>query len=149
MKVIFLQDIKGIGKKNDVKEIKDGYARNFLIPRKLAKIATTENLKFITILKKEVAEKEASHQNQLTALAQEFKKRIFTFEIKTDKTGKAFGSINKDMILKKLREEKLITNEKVEINLDHPLKNLGEYQVPINLTKGIKSQLNIKLHSPS
>jgi len=145
MKVILLQDTKDIGKKWDVKDVKDGYARNFLFPKKLAKPATPQALKEIEKHKKNAEKEEAELVRHLSALARTIDDRHLDFEMKISENGAVFGSVTKEMILKALRENGLITKERVEIHLEHPLKILGEHKVPVDLKHGIKAELKIRL----
>ncbi len=168
MKVILLQDIKGLGKKFDTKEVKNGYARNFLIPRKLAKIATKEALKELEI-KKAVWEKEEQKiKAKLEEIAENLAKQELIFKVKTGKKGEVFGSVNKDDI-----KTQMATNinpegprpfrkkggaygagtnfyeylKDIEINLERPIKTLGEHQVEIDLSRGVKVMLKIIIES--
>jgi len=147
MKVILLEDIKNLGKKYDVKEVSIGYAKNYLFPNKLAKPATPEAVSQIENLKQKSKEKELELINHLKEIARIINERTIEFTLKTDKTGAIFGSVNKEMILKALREHKLITKERVDVLLDHPLKSLGEHKVKIDLKKGITAELKIIIKS--
>ena len=145
MKVILLQNIKGIGKKYDIKEVKDGYAKNFLFPRKLAKIATEQSIKELAVKKEAYEKEEQEIKNKLEILAKDLAGREFNFTVKTGKKGEIFGSINKDDIKDKLMsagDKSLLAD--VEINLERPIKTLGEHQVEINLGRGVKTNIKIQ-----
>ena len=148
MQIILLQDIKGIGKKFDVKEIKDGYARNFLIPRGLAKIATNATIKELET-KKSVSEKqEKKLKAELESLAKNLSHRNFVFSLNVGKKGEVFGSITKDDI-----EERINANinanlrdyikNNMEIKLEKPIKTTDEHQIEINLGKGVKTTVKV------
>lgn len=143
MKIILLQDIKGFGKKYDIKEAKDGYARNFLIPQKLAKIATNQAVKELGVQKAEWERKEKEIKAELEKTAKELEGREFKFEVKTGKKGEVFGSVGSEDIKKSLIEKGI----KAEILLERPLKTLGEHQVEIDLGGGIKTKIKIISHS--
>jgi len=147
MKVILLEDIKNLGKKYDIKEVSIGYAKNYLFPNKLAKPATSDVISQIENLKQKSKEKELELINYLKEIARLINERTIEFTLKADKTGVIFGSVNKEMILKALREHKLITKERVDVLLDHPLKSLGEHKVKIDLKKGITAELKIIIKS--
>lgn len=139
MKVILLQDIKGLARKFDVKEVKDGYARNFLIPKGLVKIATNEAIKELEVKKSAWSKEEQEIKTKLETLAKDLANKEFRFKVKIGKKGEIFGSVTKDDIKEKL----LMTN--VEINLERPIKKLGEHQVEINLGKGVKANIKVSV----
>jgi large subunit ribosomal protein L9 len=143
MKVIFLQDIRSVAKKHEIKDVSDGYARNFLLPGKLAEIATPGAIKNIESMKAAHSKEEEEVLKHLHELARKISDTKIQFEIKADKNGVIFGSINKESILKALREHKLISAERVEIDLKYPIKELGEYTVAIDLKKGVTAKLGV------
>jgi len=145
MKIILLEDIKNLGKKFETKEVSGGYARNFLFPNKLAEPATPEALKKIETMKTEYEKEEAELQKHLKSLAAEMETTTLVFNLKTDKSGAVFGSINKETILKALREHHIVTKERIEMKLDRPIKELGDHTIFIDLKKGIAAELKIRV----
>ena len=145
MRVILREDVKGLGAKYEVKEVSDGYARNFLFPKNLAKPATPGALKELSIVKANKELEEAGTKKHLEGIAKELASRTFVFPLKVDQSGKVFGSVTKEAILKAIRSSGLITKERVEIKLPHPLKELGEYEVEAGLKKGIKAVFKVRL----
>lgn len=145
MKVVLLKDIKGIGKKLDIKEVPDGYARNFLVPKNLAEPATSEAKEKVAKIKVQKEKSEKEILENLNRIAKTLKERKIRFFLKTDETGKLFGSVNKDTVLKALREQKFVTVEHPEIKIDHPFKELGDHEIEINLGKGIRAKLKISI----
>ncbi len=145
MRVILLEDIKNLGKKYEVKDVSDGYAKNYLFPNKLALPASTENLLKIKNLKSKLAVEEKELIAHLENIKRLIEDRYIEFSLKTDEKGSIFGSVNKESILKALREHKLITKERVEVLLDHPIKEFGEHIVKIDFKKGIVANLKIKI----
>lgn len=143
MKIIILEEVRGIGHKYDVKDVSAGYARNFLFPNKLAEPANPSSLKKLEALKAEHSAKETEVLKHLTALAHRVGEMTIEFDLKHGKDGSVFGVVNKESILKALREHKLITTERVDITLDHPIKELGAYKIPIDFKKGITAELKI------
>jgi len=143
MKVIFLEEVRNVAKKFDVKDVADGYARNFLLPNKLAESATPGALKKLDALKAEHDKNETELLGRLREIAKKINDTKIEFTLKTDKSGAAFGSVNKESILKALREHDLVTKERVEIDLKYPLKELGEHAVPIDLKKGVTALLKV------
>jgi large subunit ribosomal protein L9 len=143
MKVIILEDVRGIGKKFEVKEVRDGYARNFLFPNKLAEPANASSLKKLEAMKADLEKDEVEYKKYLEEAKRKIADTTIEFELKRGKDGSIFGSINKEAILKALREHRLITKERIDITLDHPIKELGAHTIPIDLKKGITTELKI------
>lgn len=143
MNVILNEDVRGIGKKHEVKDVRDGYARNFLFPNKLAEPANASSLKKLAALLADHGAKEAELMKHLEVAARKIADMTIQFDLKRGKDGSIFGSVNKESILKALREHKLITSERVDITLDHPIKELGNYKIPVDLKKGITAELKI------
>jgi large subunit ribosomal protein L9 len=143
MRVIFLDDVRNVGKKYDIKDVSDGYARNFLFPNKLAEAASPEAIKKLESMKAAHEKEDKETLAQLEAVARKINETKIEFEVKTDKSGAVFGSVNKESILKALREHKLIGTERIDIDLKYPIKELGEYAVPIDLRKGVVAKLGV------
>jgi large subunit ribosomal protein L9 len=143
MKVILLDDVRNVAKKYDVKDVSDGYARNFLFPNKLAETATPEAIKKLESMKAAHEKEDKETLAQLEAVARKINETKIQFEVKTDKSGAVFGSVNKESILKALREHKLIGTERIDIDLKYPIKELGEHVVPIDLRKGVTAKLGV------
>ncbi len=145
MKVIFLQDVRGVGRRSEIKEVSPGYARNFLFPKKLAVLATPELV--VEFEKKKEFEKksEAELLVHLKELAQKLKENKVSIPVKTDAHGRIFGSVTKEAILQDMKDRGVITVEKIEIILSRPLKKVGEYEVEVDLKKGIRSKLTVIL----
>jgi large subunit ribosomal protein L9 len=145
MKVILLEDVRSMGHRYEIKEVRDGYARNFLFPNKLAEPATPTSLKKLESMKAEHNAKEIEIKKHLETIAHHISEMRIQFTLKQGKDGSTFGSINKEAILKALREHKLVTKEHVDLTLDHPIKALGTYTIPIDLKKGVTAALKIEV----
>ncbi len=143
MKVIFLEDVRNVGKKFEVKEVSDGYARNFLFVNQLAEPATVGALKKIEAMKAAHEKEDHELRAHLETIARKFADTKLEFELAADKSGALFGSVNKESILKALREHNLVGKERVEIDLKYPIKEVGEHIVPIDLKKGVTAKLTI------
>jgi len=141
MKVILFQDIQNIGKAGDIKEVSAGYARNFLLPQKLAEIATDASIKNVATLKSKATALEQADLEKTQALAETLQGREIMITAK-EKDGKLFGSINAKMIAKELKKENLDINEKA-IQLSEPIKEVGEYDVKVELAHGIEVAIHI------
>jgi large subunit ribosomal protein L9 len=143
MKIIFLEDVRNVAKKFDIKDVSDGYARNFLFPNKLAEPATPAAIKKLDALKAERDKNEADLLARLHEIAKKINGTKIEFFVKTDKSGAVFGSVNKESILKALREHEFVRTERIDIDLKYPLKELGEYAVPLDLKKGVTATLKV------
>lgn len=145
MKVILLQDIKSVGKKDQLIEASDGYARNYLFPRKLAVEANNTNL---SLLKGKKASEQHKKDIEMQK-ANKFKKELEskTIEIKTNvgENGKIFGSITSKQISEELEKQFKIQVDKKKIILDEPIKNSGAYTVQAKLYEGIHCSLKINV----
>jgi large subunit ribosomal protein L9 len=135
--------VRNVGKKYDIKDVSDGYARNFLFPNKLAETASPEAIKKLESMKTAHEKEDKETLAQLEAVARKINETKIEFEVKTDKSGAVFGSVNKESILKAMREHKLIGTERIDIDLKYPIKELGEYVVPIDLRKGVVAKLGV------
>lgn len=142
MKVILLQDIEGLGKKYEIKEVKSGYARNFLLPKELVKPATEQDLKWLAG-QKEILEKKAEEDLKK---AQEMATKLdgveINIEVKTGEEGQLFESINSQKIAEKLKEMGFEI-KKSQINLENPIKDIGEYSVNINLDHNLEVETKV------
>jgi large subunit ribosomal protein L9 len=143
MKVILLSDVRNIGHRGEVKEVPDGYARNFLFPNKLAEPAMPAALKKLEAQRAAAEREETELRKRLAGLARRLEGTGLQFELATGADGSVFGSINKEAILKALREHNFVSNERVEVRLDHPIKEPGEHMVELDFKKGITAKLKI------
>ncbi len=143
MKIILLENIPKLGKKYEIKEVSEGYAVNFLIPKKLAVAATLAKIEEIQNIKKQEELKKQKEEQQLKELAQKIKSLKLEFKLKTDKNGKTFGSINKEDIIKKLNDQEKIKLDEKQIILNEHIKKIGEYKIKIKFNSEIEAELKI------
>ena len=144
MKVIFCQDVKGVGKKDDIKEVKDGYAINFLIKKNLAVVANQENL---TKLKKEQSQRKEEYNNAKQEAIEEKKKLeklTLTFKVKTGEGDRVFGSIKQKQVKEELKANGF-NIEKNQIKLQDSLASLGFHKVEIELHKEVNATIKVHL----
>lgn len=140
MKVILLQDVKGIGRRNEVKEVRDGYAMNYLIPKKLAAPATKP-----TLTKKQEEEKKLHTTiDKYKKASEALKEKVLDIPLKTGKAGEVFGSITKDDIQNRLLQEEAVYKD-VEVLLPQPIKSLGQHAIEIKFGHGIRGQVRINV----
>ena len=125
----------------DVKEVSDGYARNFLLPKKLAEIVTEASIKNIEVLKSKMAWVEQADLEKNQQLAENLQDREIVIQAK-EKDGKLFGSVNAKTIAKELKKEKLDIDEK-SIILTEPIREVGEYDVKVELDHGIEALVKV------
>jgi len=147
MKIILLTDVKGLGKKYEVKDVKEGYGRNFLLARKLAKLADPEALKDLERLRARMDRDEAATKKNIEEMARTLSDRYLEFHLKTGKDGSVFGAVNKEMILKAMREHGFLGKERVEIKLAKPLKEIGDHVVLVELKRGTEVKLKVVIRS--
>jgi len=131
MRVVFLQDVPSVAKAGEIKEVADGYARNFLIPRKLAQLARPEVLSQLG--KREITE--AKEDAELAALAQQIEGKEVSIKAKAGAKDKLYGSITSADIASELRKSTGLDIDKRKIELEEPIRHLGSYEVAIRLDK--------------
>lgn len=142
MKVILLQDVKKVGKKWEVKNVSDGYARNFLLPNKLARPATPMALKELNKemnKQEEVATEELQKTEELAASLDGYE---LAMEEKAGDTGKLYASVSDDKILKALAKNGFKVR-KDSINLPNPIKEVGEYEVFLEFDHGLEAEIKV------
>ncbi|MCG0314481.1 MAG: 50S ribosomal protein L9 [Calditerricola sp.] len=142
MKVIFLKDVKGQGKKGEVKTVSDGYARNYLIPRGLAVEATESNLKILEAQKRSEAKRKAQELAEAKALAEKLEKTTVTIAAKAGEGGRLFGAVTSKQIAEALAKQGLAVDKK-KILLDEPIRALGTVRVPVKLHPDVTVQLAV------
>lgn len=145
MKVILTQDIKGVGKKDEIINANDGYARNFLFPKKLAVEANTQNMSLLKGRKDSANFKKEQDKEKANQLKEKLSKIMLTIKVKSGENGKIFGSITAKEIATELKEQYKIEIDKKKINLKESIKELGTFHVDIKLYEGIVGQLKIDI----
>ena len=142
MKVILLEDIENVGKKYEVKEVKPGFARNFLIPKKLVKLATKQNLKWLRD-QQEVVEKIAVEDlKQVQELASKVDGEEVNINVKVGENGQLFESINSAKISDKLKTMGFDV-KKSQIKLESPIKEVGEFAIKIMLDHNLEAEIKL------
>lgn len=144
MKVIFVKDVRGQGKKGDIKDVKDGYANNFLIKKGFAQKLTEESLGSYNRQKEEEKKLDIEKRNDAKKLKEQLANVELLFKVKTGKDDRVFGSISQKQIKDSLINKGYIIDKK-NIELDHSIASLGYHDVKINLYKDIYVQIKVKL----
>lgn len=142
MKVILLQDIETLGKKYDFKNVKSGYARNFLIPRKLVKQATKESVRWAEEQKKLQVVQAEEELKKIQGVASTLDGTELSIIIKVGEEGQVFDSVNSQKIADKLKEAGFNV-KKSQINLEKPIKELGEFPVKISLDHNLEAEITV------
>jgi len=144
MKIILLQSYENLGKVGEIVNVKSGFARNFLIPNKIASLATEQNIKSLEVFLKAQETKEAKNRDNLEALSKKLNSLTIKFEVQVGEDEKLFGSVTSQMISDEL-SNKGYTIDKKEIQLDEPIKELGNYKIEINLGYDLETKIKVKV----
>ena len=146
MKIILLQDVKGQGKKGEVIDVNEGYARNFLIKKGLAEVATASKLNDISQKKAAADLHKAEEVKATKAMASELKGKTFTVKIKAGQNGKVFGSVTGADISEALQAEGY-TVDKRKVILTQPIKTLGSYDIELKLLEGVSAKITVNVEA--
>lgn len=145
MKIILLEDVKTLGKKGDIVDVSDGYARNFVLPKKLGVEATPKNRNDLK-LQKANADKVAKEQLEAAQeLAGVLEKKEVTLKMKSGEGGKAFGSVSSKEIAQAAKDQCGLELDKKKIQLPEPIKALGVYEVGVKLHPKVTGKLKVKV----
>lgn len=145
MDIVLLEDVKSLGKKGQLVKVNDGYARNFILPKKLGVEATAKNLNDLK-LQKANAEKIAAKQlAEAKALAEKLEGLSVTISMKAGEGGRAFGSVSGKEISKAITEQLELDIDKKKFQLQDPIKTFGTHEVPIRLHKDVTAKLAVKV----
>ena len=147
MKVILMQDIKGVGKKDEVINANDGYARNFLFPRKLAVEANTENMSKLKGRQDSVNFKKEQEKENAEKIKKQLSEMLLTIKVKAGENGKIFGGVSAKEISELLKKNYQIEIDKKKIELKETIKTLGARTVTIKLFEGVIGTLKIDVIS--
>ena len=145
MKVILLQDIKNVGKKDEIINANDGYARNFLFPKKLALEATKDNLLKLQAKKDSAAHKKSLEIEEFKRQAEIINKLTLEIEVKAGENGKIFGGVTPKEISDELNKKHKIQIDKKKITLKEIIKNIGRYTADIKFGEGINAKLALNI----
>lgn len=144
MKVIFLKDVPRVGKKNDIKEVNDGYAQNFLLTRGLAELATPNKINELEKRMKNVLVENQIEENLLMRNLEEIKDKKIILKEKANEKGHLFSSIHKKEIIDAMLKQNHITLSEDIIDLPKPIKEIGEFEIKVSV-KNKKSYFKLKI----
>jgi large subunit ribosomal protein L9 len=143
MKIILIENVKNVGRKGDLKEVSNGYAQNFLFPKKLAESATAENIKEWEKLRNKMMEKDRQEIKGIKETIAQIENRNIIIK-RREKNKKLFGSITAKDIAEELKKNSLEIDEKA-IVLPKPIKNLGEHKVELKFNHDLKTYFNLSI----
>ena len=147
MKVILLDNIKGVGKKDEIINAADGYARNYLFPKKLAVEANAENMSKLNNKKEAANYKKDVEKQKAEELAKKLKGIMLKIKVKSGENGKIFGGVTAKEISDNLKEQYKIDIDKKKIELKDTIKTLGSFEVSIKLFEGVVASLKVEVIS--
>jgi large subunit ribosomal protein L9 len=144
MKVILMTDVPALGHRGETRDVANGYARNFLLPRKLAVEATPANLKNVEHLKRQRAKEEHRALEVAKATAARIEALTLRMTARASEDGRLYGSVSAQDVLEFLEKNQVLV-EKRRIQLDDPIKAVGDYQVPIRLLGDVTASLTVSV----
>jgi large subunit ribosomal protein L9 len=142
MNVILLKDVEKLGLRGDVVDVKRGYARNFLLPRKLAEVATPGRVAEVKRIEERKAAHEARSADQATQIAETLGKTVLRFDVKAGPTGSLFGSVTTTDIADEIWRTRKIRIDRRKIGVDH-IKRIGRYSVPVDVYDGVSAEVKL------
>ena len=145
MKVILLQDIKGVGRKNQVINAADGYARNYLFAKKLAVEANAENMNKLNSQNEAKQYKKDVEREKAKEIAKKLENITLEIKVQSGENGKIFGSVSSKEISENLEKQYKIAVDKKKIELKEPIKTLGERTIEVKLFEGVTGKINLKV----
>jgi len=145
MEIVLLEDVKALGKKGQIVTVNDGYARNFILPKKLGVEATSKNLNDLKLKKANDAKLAAEILAAAKELAAKVDESKVTLSIKAGEGGRAFGSVSNKEISKAITDQLGLEIDKKKIVLNDPIKSIGSFEVPIKLHKDVTARLAVKV----
>jgi large subunit ribosomal protein L9 len=147
MKIIFIKDVAGAGKKGEVKDVNEGYARNFLIAKGFAQIATADIQNKIAKEAREAETKKQKEIGKLLELKQDLEKRLFTLKVKVGDKGQVFGGVHEKDIATLISSKISHPLEKNQVEITLAIKQLGEHQIKVKLGGGITANVKINVEA--
>ncbi len=145
MKLILLQDVKSVGKKGDIIDANDGYARNFLLPKKMAVEANSKNLNDLKLQNANKEKVAAEKLSEAEAFAEDLKSKEVVLKIKAGENGKAFGSVSGKEIVAAFKEKYGIELDKKKFLIEEPIRSFGTFNVDIRLHPQVTGTLKVKV----
>ena len=145
MKIILLQDVKTLGKKGDIIEANDGYARNYILPKKIGVEANSKNLNDLKLQKSNEVKVAQEQLEAAQNFAKELEEKEIIVKMKVGEGGKAFGSVSTKEIAAAFKEQCGVTVDKKKIQLEEPIRNFGVFKVNVKLHTKVTGVLTVKV----
>ena len=145
MEVILLQDVKSLGKKGEIVKVNDGYARNFILPKKLGVEKTDKALHELKLQKAAEEKRQQEILEEAQALAKNIEAGSITLKIKAGEGGRTFGSVSTKEIAVAMKEQLNLEIDKKKLQLADPIKNFGTYHVPVRLHPKVTAEITVKV----
>ena len=145
MKIILLEDVKALGKKGDIVNVSDGYARNAILPKKLGVEATPKNMNDLKLQNQHADKVAAENLAAAKELAKEVETKKVVIKMKTGEGGKSFGSISSKEIAEATKVQTGLTLDKKKMHLNESIKALGTYEVPVKLHPQVTATLTVQV----
>ena len=146
MKVILLQDVKGTGKKDQIVEASDGFARNYLIPRKMAREATSEAINAIEKSKSADKHREDIRRAEAEERSRKLKGKVVQLTVRGGENGKLYGAVTNDQIAEALKQQHGIEIDKRKIEMEEPIKTAGQSFVTLKLMAGVSTRMIVNVN---
>ncbi|MBH1940703.1 50S ribosomal protein L9 [Mobilitalea sibirica] len=147
MEVILIQDVKSLGKKGEIVKVNDGYARNFILPKKLGLEATKQNLNDLKLQKAAEEKKQKELLDEAKEQAKKLEEITVKLSIKAGEGGKTFGSVSTKEIASAVKEQYGFDLDKKKLQLSDPIKNAGSYTVPVKLHPQVTAEMKVKVEA--
>ena len=147
MEIILLQDVKALGKKGEIVKVSDGYARNFILPKKLGLEATKQNLYDLNMQKAAEEKRQKEILEEARAFGKKLEELTIKISIKAGEGGKTFGSVSTKEIAEEAKKQFNIDIDKKKLVLADPIKNAGTYTVPVKLHPQVTAELKVKVEA--
>jgi large subunit ribosomal protein L9 len=145
MRVVFLDDVEGVARAGDIKNVADGYARNFLLPRKLAAVATTSTMQQAEARAKAIAKEQEKLDDAARTVAAQLSGSPLVISARAGEQGRLFGSVTSSDIAQAMNARAGGSLEHRQIVLEAPIKEVGSYQVPVNLTRNVRAEVTVEV----
>ena len=145
MQIVLLEAVKALGKKGDVVKVSDGYARNFILPKKLGVEATAKNLNDLKLQKANESKIAAEQLAAAKELGEQLEKSSISLKIRAGEGGKAFGSVSGKEIAAAVKDQLGLEIDKKKLVLPEPIKTFGTHEVPVKLHREVTAKLTVKV----
>jgi large subunit ribosomal protein L9 len=145
MRVVFLDEVEGVAHAGEIKNVADGYARNFLLPRKLAAAATTATMQQAEARARAIAQEQEKADSAARAVAQKLETAPIVLRARAGEQGRLFGSVTASDIADEINRRSGSALEHRQILLEAPIKEVGTFQVPVNLTRNVRAEITVEV----